>query len=270
MTEADKVFAGNIPALYQQHMVPMLFEPYAQEMAGRVARLKPQTLLEIAAGTGVLTRALAARLGDTAEIIATDLNQPMLDLAAHLQRGGGKTTFRQADAQALPFDDGSFDVAVCQFGVMFFPDKLQGYREVRRVLKPGGSYLFSVWDRVSANAFVTTVSDALAKRFPADPPRFMERTPHGYFDTDAIIDTLHEAGFSEVKVETADKISRAESAASAAAGYCQGSPLSGEIEARQPGKLWAVTKAVASALAERFGPGEIEGEVRAHVITART
>jgi len=270
MTEADKVFAGNIPALYQQHMVPMLFEPYAQEMANRVARLKPPTLLEIAAGTGVLTRALVSRLADTTEIVATDLNQPMLDLAVRLQGEKGRVKFRQADALALPFDDGTFDVAVCQFGVMFFPDKAQGYREVRRVLKPGGRYLFSVWDRLSANAFVTFVSEALAERFPADPPRFMERTPHGYFDTEAIIDTLRKAGFSEVEVETADKISRAKSAASAAAGYCQGSPLRGEIEARQPGGLLAVTEAVASALAERFGPGEIEGKVRAHIITART
>ena len=145
MTIADKVFAGNIPTIYQQYLVPMIFEPYAEEMADRVSRLMPTKILEIAAGTGVVTRALAGKLGQTAEIVATDLNQAMLDAAAILQTGSGNVTFRQADAQSLPFEDESFDVAVCQFGVMFFPDKEQSYSEAVRVLKPGGTYFIAVW-----------------------------------------------------------------------------------------------------------------------------
>lgn len=267
MTAADKVFAGSIPALYQQHMVPMIFEPYAQEMAGRVGRLKPRNILEIAAGTGVVTRALAAKL-PSAQIVATDLNQPMLDLAASLQGYGGQVSFRQADALALPFDNDSFDVVVCQFGVMFFPDKQQAYREARRVLKHGGTYLFAVWDEIAANAFVTVVRQALDERFPTDPSRFMVRTPHGYHETQAILAALRQAGFSTAAAETVAKMARAPSAASAAIGYCQGTPLAGEIEAREPGGLQAVTEAVTSALGDRFGQGAIQGDIRAQIFAA--
>lgn len=269
MAGADKVFEGAMPAIYEQHMVPMIFEPYAKDMAERTAILRPHKVLEIAAGTGVVTRSLAARLDIAAEIVATDLNQPMLDLATRLQGDGGRVTFQQADALALPFEEDSFDVAVCQFGVMFFPDKLQGYREARRVLKPGGTYLLAVWDELAANAFVTVVSEVLAGRFPNDPPRFMERAPHGYYNTHVIIAALEQAGFSEARAETVAKVAHADSAMSAATGYCQGNPLRGEIEAREPGGLQAVTEAVASALAERFGLGPIKGAVRAHIIAAR-
>ena len=107
-------------------------------------------LLETACGTGILTRALAARLPEAVAITATDLNEPMLDFA-RLQPSGGRVAWRQADAQALPFSDGTFDAVVCQFGVMFFPDKQRAYREVFRLLKPGGRFLFSVWDRLETN-----------------------------------------------------------------------------------------------------------------------
>ena len=247
----------------------MIFEPYAQELGLRAASLKPKRVLEIAAGTGVLTRVLAEKLEPTSEIVATDLNQPMLDQALSLQAGKGGVTFRQADAQSLPFDDGSFDLVVCQFGVMFFPDKSQGYREARRVLKPGGTYIFAVWDQISSNDFVVVATAALAGRFPDDPPKFMERAPHGYFDTVAILAAVKEAGFSDASVETVDKISRASSALDAATGYCQGNPLRGEIEARAPGDLQSVTETVAAALAARFGGGKIEGRIRAHIITAK-
>lgn len=268
MTGADKVFTGSIPAIYERCMVPMIFEPYAEDLADRATHLSPGRVLEIAAGTGVVTRALAAKLGPSAEIVATDLNQPMLDTAASLQAGRGNVIFRQADAQSLPFEDESFDLVVCQFGVMFFPDKRQSYREALRVLKPGGTYIFAVWDKISSNEFIVVVSAALASRFPDDPPKFMERAPHGYYDTQAIVAALKEAGFKDASAETVDKRSRAKSAIDAATGYCQGNPLRGEIEGRAPGGLQEVTEAAAAALADRFGKGPIEGRIRAHVITA--
>lgn len=269
MTGADKAFEGSIPSIYQRYMVPMLFEPYARLMAERVSLCAPHRVLELAAGTGVVTRHLASILEPDVQIMATDLNQAMLDTAAVLQGSGRQVSFRHADAQSLPFGDENFDVALCQFGVMFFPDKAQAYREARRVLSKRGTYIFAVWDRLSANEFVTVAQSVLDQRFPADPPKFMERAPHGYHDVNAIRAAVSDAGFTKVSVETITEIAQAGSAMDAATGYCQGNPLRAEIEARAPGELQSVTELVASALLESFGAGSICGKISAHVITAR-
>jgi SAM-dependent methyltransferase len=262
--ESDRLFAGSIPALYERFMGPMLFQPYAEDLAARAKALAPARLLEVAAGTGIVTRALAAALPGTA-ITATDLNQAMLDHAASLLKAPN-VAFRQADGQALPFDSGSFDLVACEFGIMFFPDRVQGFREARRVLAPGARYLFSVWADLGANDFVETITKELEARFPEDPPRFMMRTPHGHHDIAHLTRDLATAGFDDVKVESVDKVSRSPSARDVALGYCQGTPLSAEIAAR--GDLAAVTDAVAEALAERFGRGAVEGRIRAHVFRA--
>jgi ubiquinone/menaquinone biosynthesis C-methylase UbiE len=200
--ETDKVFAGSIPENYDRHMVPLIFEPYAADIARRAASLTPSAVLETAAGSGVVTRALAPRLPRGASYIVTDLNQPMVDYAASRQPPDTRIKWRQADALALPFENAAFDLVCCQFGAMFFPDRTSGYREARRVLKPGGHFLFSVWDRIEENVFADDVTNALAKIFPNDPPRFLARTPHGYHDTALIRSELEEAGFSRVAIET--------------------------------------------------------------------
>ena len=183
MLETDKVFAGSIPENYDRYMVPLIFEAFAADLVRRAASLSPSAVLETAAGTGVVTRALAPKLAPGARYVATDLNQPMLDYAASRQGLDSPVVWRQADALALPFEDAAFDVVCCQFGAMFFPDRSAAYREARRVLKPGGHLLFNVWDRIEENVFADDVTNALARIFPNDPPRFLARTPHGYHDT---------------------------------------------------------------------------------------
>jgi ubiquinone/menaquinone biosynthesis C-methylase UbiE len=266
--ESDKVFAGSIPENYDRHMVPLIFEPFAADIAERAAALSPRTALEIAAGTGVVTRALAPKLSPDASYIVTDLNQPMLDYAASRQGPDARIKWRQADALALPFEKASFDVVCCQFGAMFFPDRSAAYREAKRVLKPGGHYLFSVWDRIEENVFADDVTNALARIFPNDPPRFLARTPHGYHDTALIRTELEEAGFSHVVIETKAEQSRASSPRVPATAYCQGTLLRNEIEAREAGKLEAATDYVASAIADKHGRGEVAAKIQAHVIVA--
>lgn len=267
MEATDKVFAGPVPQIYERLLVPLLFRPYAEDLAARVMALRPSSILELAAGTGALTRAMAARL-DGASIVATDLNQPMLDMAATQLPGDARVVWQQADALGLPFPDESFDVAACQFGVMFFPDKPASHREVRRVLRPGGRYLFNVWDSVAANEFTVVLLDALAEAFPADPPRFIERTPHGYHDVGMIELDLMAGGFAKPVIERIEKRARAASALDVATGFCQGTPIRGEIEARDAPRLMAVTEAVAKALERRFGSGPIEGGIAAFVVSA--
>jgi ubiquinone/menaquinone biosynthesis C-methylase UbiE len=224
--------------------------------------------LEIAAGTGVVTRALAPKLPPSASYVVTDLNQPMLDYAASRQAPDARLTWRQADALALPFEDAAFDLVCCQFGAMFFPDRISAYRQVRRVLKPGGHFLFNVWDRIEENVFADEVTHALARLFPNDPPRFLARTPHGYHDTALIRSELAEAGFSHVEIETRAEQSRASSPRLAAVAYCQGTPLRNEIEARDAGQLDAATDYATSAIADRHGSGEVAAKIQAHVIMA--
>jgi ubiquinone/menaquinone biosynthesis C-methylase UbiE len=268
MQTTDRLFAGSIPDIYDRFLVPLIFEPYALDLAERIARANPKDILETAAGTGVLTRAIVAKLPAQARIVATDLNQPMLDHAAARQRDDGRVAWRQADALALPFEDRAFDIVSCQFGVMFFPDKVQGFKEARRVLRPGGRFLFNVWDRISENVFAQVVTEALARLFPLDPPSFMARTPHGHHDVGKIREALTGAGFASISAEAVDATSRAASARDVAIAYCQGTPLRNEIEARDPTGLEAATRAAEEALEQRFGTGAIEGRIRAYVFTA--
>ena len=268
MLETDKVFGGSIPENYDRYMVPLIFEPYAADMAERAASLSPSAVLETAAGSGVVTRALAPRLPGGASYVVTDLNQPMVDYAASRQPPDTRIEWRQADAMALPFEDAAFDLVCCQFGAMFFPDRTSGFREARRVLKPGGRYLFSVWDRIEENVFADDVTNALAMIFPKDPPRFLARTPHGYHDTGLIRSELEAAGFSDVIIETRAEQSRAPSPRLPAVAYCQGTVLRSEIEARDPGKLDSATDYVASVLADKHGSGEVAAKIQAHVIVA--
>ena len=265
--ETDRQFAGSIPETYDRYLGPLLFEPYARDLAARLAALAPARVLETAAGTGVATRALARALPAGAAIVATDLNRPMLDLAA-ARMETAEVTWQQADALALPFGDGAFDAVACQFGAMFFPDKAAAYREARRVLRRGGRFVLSVWDRIESNELAHVVDEAVAAQFPEDPPRFLARVPYGYHDADAIIDELRAAGFVEVAVETVARRGRAPSPLHAAVGFCQGTPLRAEIEARAPGRLGGVTDEAARAVAARFGDGPVDSGMQAHVIVA--
>jgi ubiquinone/menaquinone biosynthesis C-methylase UbiE len=268
MLETDKVFAGSIPENYDRHMVPLIFEPYAADLAHRGASLSPSAVLETCAGTGVVTRALAPKLSAGTSYAVTDLNQPMLDYAASRQVPDSRIKWRQADAMALPFEDATFDLVCCQFGAMFFPNRSAAYREAKRVLKPKGAFLLSVWDRIEENVFADDVTNALAEIFPNDPPRFLARTPHGYHDTALIRSELDDADFSGVVVETVAKMSRAPSPRLAAVAYCQGTLLRNEIESRDPGKLEAATDYAASAIAHKHGSGEVAAKIQAHVIMA--
>jgi ubiquinone/menaquinone biosynthesis C-methylase UbiE len=268
MSETDRVFAGSIPENYDRYLVPLIFESFAQDLARRAAALSPKTILETAAGSGVVTRALTPRLSSGASYVVTDLNQPMLDYAATRHDADGRVSWRKADAQALPFDDIAFDLVCCQFGVMFFPDRQSGYLEAKRVLKPGGCFLFNVWDRIEENVFANDVTNALAEVFPGDPPRFLARTPHGYHDTALIRGELEKAGFSSVVIETRAEQSRASSPRHPAVAYCQGTPLRNEIEARDAARLEEATDYAASRISDRHGAGQVAAKIQAHVVTA--
>jgi SAM-dependent methyltransferase len=265
-TDRDNVFAGSIPKLYDEYLVPLLFEPYAKDLADRLAARAPARVLEVAAGTGVVTRRMSAALPRDVAIVATDLNQAMLDLASSVGTQY-PVIWRQADAMQLPFEDEQFDAVVCQFGAMFFPAKPQAFSEARRVLRKGGTLLFNVWDRISENEFADVVTTALETLFPRDPPRFLLRTPHGYHDPAVIEEDLRLGGFvSAPRIDTVAARSKAASANIPALAYCQGTPLRNEIEARDKARLGEATEVAARAIARKFGSGGVDGKIQAHVV----
>lgn len=267
-TDTDKVFAGSIPQRYDTLMVPLIFDRYAADLAERVAAFSPASVLETAAGSGAVTRALAPRLSANARYVVTDLNLPMLNYAKTRQGADSRIEWGQADALALPFADATFDVVCCQFGAMFFPDHIAGYAEARRVLKPAGRFVFNVWDRIEENDFAYEITKALATLFPNEPPRFLARTPHGYHDTALIAEQLRQAGFINVDIATRAVISRAPSARDAATAYCEGTPLRNEITAHGDHALRLATDCATEAIVRRWGAGPVEGKIQAHVVVA--
>jgi SAM-dependent methyltransferase len=263
--DATRDFSGSIPEIYETHLAPLIFEPYAGQLADRLVGRFPRRVLETAAGTGVVTRSLASALGEDVSIVATDLNPAMLEKAASLGTLR-PVEFRQADAAELPFPDATFDAVVCQFGAMFFPEKARAFAEARRVLRPGGVFLFSVWDRIEDNEFAFEVTQAVQGMFAADPPRFLPGIPHGYHDPAMVRRDLAAGGFTRSPlVETVAARSRAGSAHVPAIAYCQGTPLRNEIEARDASRLGEATESAAEEIARRFGHGPVDGKIQAHI-----
>lgn len=268
MSTADRAFCGSIPEIYDTYLVPLIFETYAMDLAGRVSSVAPQSVLETAAGSGVVSRALIPLLESKARYVISDLNQPMLDRAIACQPPDDRIVWQQVDALKLPFEDQSFDTVCCQFGVMFFSDRVAGYREALRVLSPEGRFFFSVWDRIAYNEFAQVVSEAVGRLFPGHPPQFLVRTPHGYHNLAVIEAELRTAGFSTIQIETIEGRSVAPNPRFPAIAYCQGTPLRNEIEERNAGALEEATIAATEEIARVFGKGEISAKIQAHIVVA--
>jgi SAM-dependent methyltransferase len=266
MQDMELRFTGSVPANYDRLMVPLIFLPYADELARRAQHLQPRRILETAAGTGVVTEALDGVLPN-AEIVATDLNEPMLDVARERLRSAN-VGFQQADAQSLPFDEDSFDLVVCQFGSMFFPDKVLGHAEARRVLRNGGNYLLAIWDSIGRNALSDVTQRVLIELFPDDPPLFLREGPFGYSDPVRIDRDLRDAGFTTVEIDTVQCKSRSASAYDAASALCYGTPMSVELEDREPGSLDRAFEMVERSLRSFEGPDGLEAPMSAHIVTA--
>lgn len=268
MENKDKNFTGSIPNFYDTYLVPLIFEEFADDLATRCLVEKPKSILEVAAGSGVVPRALAAKVGDDVKYVITDLNQDMLDHAKTHQPNRENTTWQTADVMQLPFDDNSFDSVICQFGFMFFADKIAAMNEVRRVLKPSGEFIFNVWDCIENNVFADLVTQAASQQHPNKPPLFLERIPHGFYDNDAIRKTLQDAGFKNIIIQDKVSISTAPSAMHAAKAYCHGTPLRNELEALGDTALEDTTQAAAKWIEKFYGSAEVSAQIQGFVITA--
>lgn len=260
MTETD-VFRHSTPSLYHRYMGPLLFEPYAKHVAERLGVLRPNRILETAAGTGIVTRAVNKAVPE-AQIVATDVNPAVVEFASEHLRSE-RVTFQRADAQQLPFDDESFDLVLCVFGVMFFPDRIRAHAEARRVLHSGGHYVVVTFDRLDRNPIPEAAGNAVATLF-RENPRYMERGPFSYTDAGLVEKDLRAAGFEEITVETVRLATRV-AAQEAAQGIVLGSPFRAEIERLDPSALERALTAVTEALLPWDGK---DAAMSAHIATA--
>jgi SAM-dependent methyltransferase len=222
MTE-DARFHGAVPTYYDRYLGPFLFESYAETLAGRLPRRDGTRVLEIACGTGIVTQRLLRALPPGGSLVATDLSEAMLEFARH-KIEDKRLTWRTADAGALPFDDASFDVVVCGFGLMFVPDKSKALSEARRVLAQGGTLLASVWGSLADNPSIGALHEKLVAMFPANPPRFLE-TPYGFGDAAYWRCGMMDAAFTYVTVDRIHNAASSPSAEDVAKGFVKGSPL---------------------------------------------
>lgn len=269
MTQQQRPYAGgSIPENYERYLVPLLFLDYAADLASRVEVPAGGAVLETACGTGAVTRHLQSRLPEGARLTATDLAAPMIEQVSQIVGDRPNIEYRQADATDLPFEDGVFDAVVCQFSVMLFPDKARGMREAARVLKPGGRFVFNVWDRQEHNGFSRAVHEAVAEIFPDDPPRFLE-VPYSYHDLTAIVRALQEAGFTTVDIAVQPRKSKAADARQVAMGLVAGSPLANQVTERGSPSLEQVVARVEGILEKRFGAGPITAPMQAFQIAGR-
>ena len=266
MVEKHAVFDGSIPQYYDTHLGPMFFEPYALDLSGRVSVPDAGAVLEVACGTGRVTRLMRDRLPHDVRLTATDLNDAMLEYARGRFPDAPNLAWRQADAAALPFPDASFDAVVCQFGYMFVPEKETAMREARRVLRSDGTFHFNVWDRIEENDIARTSHETIASFFPEDPPMFYS-VPFGFHDTERIRAMLDAAGFRDIRVDTLPRESRSPSASDASLGLLRGNPVATDIRERGTVPIETVIEAVARAIRDRFGDPPV-ARMRAHVITA--
>jgi ubiquinone/menaquinone biosynthesis C-methylase UbiE len=268
MAEQHAAFVGSIPANYDRYLGPVFFHHYADDLVARLPVTPGMRVLETACGTGIVTERLAARLGDAGSLVATDLNEAMLAHGRDRLPRGERVEWRQADATALRFDAGSFDAVVCQFGLMFYPDKAAGVREALRVLGPGGLYLFSVWDRIERNPIARITHETVARFFEKDPPQFYT-TPFSLHDPEPTLRLLRDAGFSDVQWLHVEKVGTSPSAAEATIGLVEGNPIYAAIMERRPDALEDIKKAVAAALAKELGDKPVRCPERALVFSAR-
>ncbi|MEV0480267.1 class I SAM-dependent methyltransferase [Streptomyces sp. NPDC050508] len=251
-----------MPEAYERHLVPVFFRPFAADLAARAAALRPRTVLELAAGTGALTSALLTAV-PTASVVATDLNEAMVTAGSAREP---RAEWRQADAQDLPFEDGGFDLVVCQFGVMFFPDRPAAYAEVRRVLAPQGRFLFNSWGPLASHGFGAAFQTALEESMPDGAPQFLKDVPHGYSDPAVVAADLTAAGLTLATTEDVTLEGVAESAASIATGFLTGTPVSAAVQAREDAQ--ALRSSVTQKMTDRLGTGPVTAPMTATVYTA--
>jgi ubiquinone/menaquinone biosynthesis C-methylase UbiE len=259
-------FSGSIPEHYDRVLGPMFFEPYAIEVSQRIDPSSVNTVLEIGSGTGRVTAHLRNVISSATKLIGSDISEDMLAVAKEKLKGLD-IDWRIIDAQDLPFDDDSIDVIVGCFCYMFVPDKHKAFAEAHRVLRPGGMFIFSTWDKLELNGASYTYRKIVKKLFEDSLPESYN-LPFSMNDQNAIKGMLKETGFSKIKVERVDKDSISQTAGEAANGLARGGSIYNEIMMHDPSLVEEIIKELEKELSEKFGTSPMIAPMTAVVCQA--
>lgn len=263
---SNVAFAGSVPANYEQYLGPILFEPYALDIMQRLPKGSLNNVLEIACGTGRVTKHLLDAIGEKGKLVATDLNPDMIAIAKE-KVADSRIEWQKADAQDLPFADNSFEAVICQYGVMFFPDKLKAFSETWRVLKPGGIFIFNAWDSLDANPGAQVIDNVLQEAFGEEAPNFLKEGPYSFYDQGQIRSLLKEASFKNIQLDLVKVSSNFTSITDLAKGFLQGSPLFAYLQEKEKEKREAVTEKIMEKMRSEFG--EASGKVDLQAIVCK-
>lgn len=194
--------SGNAAEVYERHLAPAMFAPWVPTLLDR-ARVQPgEHVLDVACGTGIVTRAAAERVGNAGRVVGLDLNEAMLAVAQSVPLAmGARIEWIAANALALPLPAAAFDVVLCQQGLQQFPDRPTALREMRRVLVPRGRLVVSVWSRIEHNPSMEALVEVLERHVGTEAAR-NRRAPFALGDADELRDLLVGAGFGDVEIET--------------------------------------------------------------------
>lgn len=260
-------FAGSVPANYEQYLGPILFEPYALDMMKRLPKASLNNVLEIACGTGRVTKHLLNTLTENGKLVATDLNPDMIEVAKQ-KVADNRIEWQVADALQLPFADNIFDAVICQYGVMFFPDKPKGFAEAYRVLKPGGIFLFNAWDNIEFNPAINILNNVLQEEFGEEAPNFLKEGPYSFYDQEQIKLLLKDACFKKNELEVVKVASSFSSINDLAKGFLEGSPLFSYLQEKDKDKREVVSEKIRQQLISKYG--ENAGTVNLQAIVCKS
>ncbi len=260
-------FAGSVPTNYDQYLGPVLFEPYAVDLVKRIDTTSYHNVLELACGTGRVTKHLASMLPVDGSLIASDLNSDMLNVARNILPGE-RIKWMEIDAQDLPFGDEGFDHVICQFGVMFFPDKMKAFTESYRVLQPDGRLLFNVWDSLEFNPRSAIIKQVMEEIMGSEAPDFLSKGPYSYYNKNEITTSLRNAGFKNIQLEAVQKTAYYAFADDLIKGFVDGSPLNSYLVQQSPSLQKEIKDKLKQAIVSQFGETQIISPMQAIVCSA--
>ena len=261
-------YGGGAAEIYERHMVPAIFGPWAEDLLALATPKPGERVLDVACGTGVVTRLVAQRVGPTGTVVGLDLNPGMLAVARAVPpRHGAQIEWREGNVGAIPVADATFDLALCQQGLQFFPDRPAALREIRRVLAPRGRLALSVWRPMQHSSGFEALATALGRLIAPEAAAIMQG-PFALGSADELRTLVTGAGFGDVVVQPAAKTLRFPSPEEFVRRYVAATPLAAVVAKANDEARAALITEVDAALKSSVDHDGLAFPIEAHLVLA--